>query len=50
MRPGASRLSDVSTVVDDLDALDVAVGTKAVPTSRHGSRSGARFVLATTHG
>src|SRR4051794_28689730 len=31
MRPGASDASISSTRVDILDALDVAVGTKAVP-------------------
>jgi hypothetical protein len=31
MRPPASRTSKASTVLDDLDGLDVAVGTTVVP-------------------
>jgi SnoaL-like protein len=34
MCPGASRSSNASTVLDDLDVMDVSVGTKAVPRAR----------------
>src|SRR4051794_32471785 len=37
MRPPASRTSNASTVLDDLDALDVAVGTTAARVRRSGS-------------